>query len=65
LIIEIIYGSVLSFRSHAYGGGILHSHVQTYPEGSKQQQVFLHFFFKKRRLIYLTFFGIGYCLHSS
>lgn len=36
---DVVYGSVITFRNNAYGGGILHSHVQSYPAGSKQQQV--------------------------
>jgi len=37
--LEIAFGSRVTIKNMGYGGGLLHSHVQTYPEGSGQQQV--------------------------
>ncbi|GAA5861924.1 hypothetical protein JCM1840_006876 [Sporobolomyces johnsonii] len=37
--LEPAFGSRLTLKNMGYGGGLLHSHVQTYPVGSQQQQV--------------------------
>lgn len=37
--LEVALGSRATIKNMGYGGGLLHSHVQTYPEGSQQQQV--------------------------
>lgn len=37
--LEIAIGSRVTVKNMGYGGGLLHSHVQTYPDGSQQQQV--------------------------
>ncbi|KAJ7716821.1 glycosyltransferase family 39 protein [Mycena maculata] len=37
--LEVAVGSRVTLKNVGYGGGLLHSHVQTYPLGSAQQQV--------------------------
>lgn len=37
--LEVAFGSRLTLKNYGYGGGLLHSHVQTFPTGSQQQQV--------------------------
>ncbi|KAH7906103.1 glycosyltransferase family 39 protein [Hygrophoropsis aurantiaca] len=37
--LEVAFGSKLTLKNMGWGGGLLHSHVQTFPIGSGQQQV--------------------------
>ncbi|KAJ6460402.1 glycosyltransferase family 39 protein [Mycena vitilis] len=37
--LEVAIGSKVTLKNVGYGGGLLHSHVQTYPVGSLQQQI--------------------------
>ncbi|KAG8968931.1 Protein O-mannosyltransferase 2 [Tulasnella sp. 419] len=37
--LEVAIGSKVTFKNVGYGGGLLHSHYQTLPVGSNQQQV--------------------------
>ncbi|KAI9618100.1 hypothetical protein H4Q26_012443 [Puccinia striiformis f. sp. tritici PST-130] len=37
--LEIAIGSKVTIKNMGFGGGLLHSHVQSYPTGSQQQQV--------------------------
>lgn len=38
-ILEVALGSKITLKNMGWGGGLLHSHVQTFPVGSLQQQV--------------------------
>ncbi|KAJ1887354.1 Protein O-mannosyltransferase 2 [Kickxella alabastrina] len=37
--LDVAYGSRVTIKSAIQGAGLLHSHVDTYPDGSKQQQI--------------------------
>ncbi|CDS08931.1 hypothetical protein LRAMOSA10291 [Lichtheimia ramosa] len=40
--LEIAFGSEVTIKSQLLGGGLLHSHVQKYPEGSQHQQITIY-----------------------
>ncbi|KAI9312190.1 Dolichyl-phosphate-mannose-protein mannosyltransferase-domain-containing protein [Dichotomocladium elegans] len=40
--LEIAYGSQVTIKNQGFGSGLLHSHIQTYPEGSRQQQITIY-----------------------
>ncbi|KAF7782743.1 CAZyme family GT39 [Agaricus bisporus var. burnettii] len=37
--LSVAFGSKVTLKNMGWGGGLLHSHIQTYPTGSNQQQV--------------------------
>ncbi|KAJ2610814.1 Protein O-mannosyltransferase 2 [Coemansia sp. RSA 1285] len=37
--LDVAYGSLITLKSSIGGAGLLHSHADTYPDGSKQQQI--------------------------
>ena len=37
--LDVVLGSRATIKNMGYGGGLLHSHVQSFPEGSQQQQI--------------------------
>lgn len=38
-LLEVAIGSRVTIKNMGFGGGLLHSHGQSYPTGSQQQQV--------------------------
>jgi len=47
--LEIAYGSRATIKNMGYGGGLLHSHIQTYPEG----------------MLYFLFFPLDTCRNDD
>lgn len=52
--LEAAFGSKVTFKNMGYGGGLLHSHVQTYPVGSQQQQVTCYHYKDDNNDFYIT-----------